>query len=75
MNAQAANAGGTLVLLVRYQQALIIQHLKDFGGSWTISAVLRSAKETDIPHFKTIPVTARWFFVKQDNKFDFTNPY
>jgi Flp pilus assembly protein CpaB len=68
-------SGGTLLLLVRYQQALIIQHLKDFGGTWTTSVVLRSAKETDIPHFRTLPVTARWFFVKQANHFDFTNPY
>lgn len=67
--------GGTLVLLVRYQEALIVQHLKDFTGTWTMSVVLRSAKETDIPHFKTLPVTARWFFVKQTNHFDLTNPY
>jgi len=67
--------GGQLLLLVRYQQALIIQHLKDFGGSWAISVVLRSSKETDIPHFKTLPVNERWFFVKQDNKFDFSTPY
>lgn len=68
-------SGGTLVLLVRYQEALIVQHLKDFAGTWTMSVVLRSAKETDIPHFKTLPVTARWFFVKQANHFDLNNPY
>jgi Flp pilus assembly protein CpaB len=67
--------GGQLILLVRYQQALIIQHLKDFGGSWTMSVVLRSSKETDIPHFKTLPVFARWFFVKQENHFDAASPY
>jgi Flp pilus assembly protein CpaB len=68
-------AGGQLLLMVRYQQALIVQHLKDFGGSWSISAVLRSSKETDIPHFKTMPVTERWFFIKQENHFDWSNPY
>jgi Flp pilus assembly protein CpaB len=73
--AAAAGTGGTLVLLVRYQEALIIQHLKDFAGTWTMSTVLRSAKETDIPHFKTLPVTARWFFTKQANHFDLSNPY
>jgi len=67
--------GGSLLLLVRYQQALIIQHLKDFGASWTTSVVLRSSKETDIPHFRTTPVTANWMFVKQDNHFDFKPPY
>jgi len=71
----SAGTGGSIVLLVRYQQALIIQHLKDFGGSWTMSVVLRSAKETDIPHFKTLPVFANWFFTKQDNHFDWTPPY
>jgi Flp pilus assembly protein CpaB len=69
------SAGGSLLLLVRYQQALIIQHLKDFAGSWTMSVVLRSSKETDIPHFGTTPVTERWFFVKQTNHFDFTDRY
>lgn len=71
----ANTSGGSLMVLVRYQQALVLQHLKDFGGSWTLSAVLRSAKETDIPHFRTTPVSARWFFVKQDNHFDFKLPY
>jgi hypothetical protein len=60
-----ATAGGTLILLSRFQQALIIQHLKDFG--WQISVVLRSATENDIPHFKTLPVTDKWFFAKSDN--------
>jgi Flp pilus assembly protein CpaB len=63
--APTAATGGTLVLLVRFQQALIIQHLKDFG--WQMSVVLRSASETDIPHFKTLPVTDKWFFAKSDN--------
>ena len=72
---QPQTAGGTLLLMVRYQQALLIQHLKDFGGSWQLSAVLRSSKETDIPHFRTTPVTGRWMFVKQQNHFDFTLPY
>ncbi|HLJ67888.1 MAG TPA: RcpC/CpaB family pilus assembly protein [Chloroflexota bacterium] len=57
--------GGSLILLVRFQQALEIQHLKDFG--WQLSVVLRSPKETDIPHFQTQPVTDRWFFVKGTN--------
>jgi len=72
--AQNAN-GGSLLLLVRYQQALLIQHLKDFGGSWTTSAVLRSSKEADIPHFRTTPIAGRWFFTKADNHFDFKLPY
>jgi hypothetical protein len=49
-------------VLVRYEQALELQHLKDFG--WDISAVLRSAKQQTIPHLKTLPVTDKWFFVK-----------
>jgi Flp pilus assembly protein CpaB len=73
--AVAPTSGGTLVLLVRYQEALIVQHLKDFAASWNTSVVLRSSKETDIPHFRTVPVTGRWFFVKQSNHFDVTNPY
>lgn len=67
--------GGSLLLLVRYQEALIVQNLKDFAGSWTISAVLRSAKETDIPHFHTLPVFGRWFWAKQANQFDCGAPY
>jgi len=67
---QAQQAGGSLLLLVRYQQALMIQHLKDFSQSWTTSVVLRSAKEQDILHFRTTPVTGRWFFAKTDNRFD-----
>ncbi len=59
--------GGTLLVLSRYEQALVIQHLKDFG--WQLSAVLRSSKETDIPHFKTLPVTDRWFWTKAQNPF------
>jgi Flp pilus assembly protein CpaB len=61
----AAVGGGTLLVLARFQQALVIQHLKDFG--WQLSAVLRSAKETDIPHFKTLPVSDRWFWKKAQN--------
>jgi hypothetical protein len=41
--------------------------LKDFG--WQISAVLRSAHQTAIPHFRTVPVTDRWFFAKSSNPF------
>jgi Flp pilus assembly protein CpaB len=75
-SSETSNAsGGSLLLMVRYQQALVIQHLKDFGGSWTLSCVLRSAKETDIPHFRTLPVTGKWFFVKQENHFDMKAPY
>lgn len=61
----AAVGGGTLLVLARFQQALVIQHLKDFG--WQLSAVLRSAKEADIPSFKTLPVTDRWFWKKLQN--------
>lgn len=71
----ASASGGTLLLMVRYQQALLVQHLKDSAGIWTVSAVLRSAKETDIPHFKTLPVTDRWFFVKTSNGFTSRPPY
>jgi Flp pilus assembly protein CpaB len=60
-------SSGSLVILARYQQALVIQHLKDFG--WQISAVLLSAHQTAIPHFSTVPVTDRWFFVKMSNPF------
>jgi Flp pilus assembly protein CpaB len=58
----ATTAGGTLLLLLRYQQALELQHLKDFG--WQLSAVLRSAKQQTLLHLKTLPVTDKWFFVK-----------
>jgi Flp pilus assembly protein CpaB len=61
----AAVGGGILLVLARFQQSLVIQHLKDF--SWQLSAVLRSAKEADIPHFKTLPVTDRWFWRKAQN--------
>lgn len=63
----AAPAAGSIVILARFQEALVIQHLKDFG--WQLSAVLRSARETTIPHFRTVPVTDRWFFVKASNPF------
>jgi Flp pilus assembly protein CpaB len=69
----AAASGGVLYLLARYQEALVVQHLKDFG--WQLSAVLRSARETDIPHFRTLPVTDRWFFVKTSNPFRQHLPY
>jgi Flp pilus assembly protein CpaB len=71
--AGTTTSGGVLYLLARYQEALVIQHLKDFG--WQLSAVLRSARETDIPHFKTLPVTDRWFFVKTSNPFRQHLPY
>jgi Flp pilus assembly protein CpaB len=70
-----AGAGGSLTVLVRYQQALILQHMKDFAGTWTMSVVLRSSKETDIPHFRTLPVFLNWFFNKQENHFDYKPPY
>ncbi|GAC1435454.1 MAG: hypothetical protein NVSMB6_32180 [Burkholderiaceae bacterium] len=71
---QASTAsGGTLVLVVRYQQALEIQHLKDFG--WQLSCVLRSAKDTAIKHFKTTPVTDKWFFVKTADSFKVSPGY
>lgn len=72
-SAPAPNAGGSLLLLVRFQQALEIQHLKDFG--WALSVVLRSARETQIPHFKTLPITDRWFFNKISNHMSVHNPY
>jgi Flp pilus assembly protein CpaB len=66
----SAPSGSTvsLVILARYQQALVVQHLKDAG--WQLSAVLRSARQTSsIPHFKTSPVTNRWYFTKSSNPF------
>jgi Flp pilus assembly protein CpaB len=70
--AQGGTAAGSIVILARYQQALVLQHLKDFG--WQLSAVLRSAHDAaSIPHFKTMPVTDRWFFVKSSNPFQ-SNP-
>lgn len=72
-SAQATNSGGSLLLLVTFQQALEIQHLKDFG--WTLSAVLQSAHETKIPHFRTLPVTDKWFWDKISNKLARQNPY
>jgi Flp pilus assembly protein CpaB len=67
----SAAGGGTLLVLARLQDALVIQHLKDFG--WALSAVLPSAKEPSIPHFRTLPVTDKWLFVKMANPFR-TNP-
>lgn len=72
-SAPAPNAGGSLLLLVTFQQALEIQHLKDFG--WTISVVLRSAHESQIPHFRTLPVTDKWFWDKISNRMARSNPY
>lgn len=69
--ASTAAAGGTLLVLARLQDALVIQHLKDFG--WQLSVVLPSAKEPSIPHFRTLPVTNKWLFVKMSNPFR-TNP-
>lgn len=70
----ATTAGsGALLILARYQQALVIQHLKDFG--WDISAVLRSARETNIPNFKTLPVTDKWFFAKTSDPFKYNPGY
>ncbi len=65
--ASTTTAGGSVVLLVRYQEALEIQHLKDFN--WQLSAVLRSAHATNIPHFKTLPITDKWFFSKSSDPF------
>jgi Flp pilus assembly protein CpaB len=62
-----AAGGGTLLLLLRYQQALELQHLKDFG--WQLSAVLRSSKQQTTLHLKTLPVTDRWFFSKTQTPF------
>lgn len=67
----APAGGGTLLVLAKLQEALVIQHLKDFG--WELSAVLPSAKEPSIPHFRTLPVTNKWLFVKMSNPFR-TNP-
>lgn len=67
----ASAGGGTMLVLAKLQEALVIQHLKDFG--WTLSAVLPSAKEPSIPHFRTLPVTDKWLFVKMSNPFR-TNP-
>jgi len=69
----AATAGGSLLLLARYQQALEIQHLKDFG--WQMSAVLPSAKQAGGQTVKTTPVTDRWFFVKTNTPFRATPGY
>lgn len=69
--AQASTGSGSIIVLARYQEALEIQHLKDAG--WHLSVVLRSSKETDIPHFRTTPVTDSWFFKKVSNPFR-TNP-
>lgn len=69
----SAGAGGSILVLARFQDALIIQHLKDAG--WTISAVLRSAKEPTIPHFRTRTVTDKYYFTRLSNPFKINPGY
>ncbi|GEM_PF-3743590 len=69
-SAPAGSSGGNGSLLTvetSHQTALIIQHLKDFPGSWEISAVLRSAYDKGL--FHTRPVTVGWFFGRKENSF------
>lgn len=68
-----AAGGGSILVLARFQDALVIQHLKDAG--WTISAVLRSAKEPTIPHFRTRTVTDKYYFTRLSNPFKINPGY
>lgn len=64
-----ASSGSTmLTFAVDRRTALVIQHLKDFGGSWSLSVMLRSAYSSR--QYKTYPVDPTWFFRKLRNNFE-----
>lgn len=68
--ASGASSGGDATMLtleVDHQTALIIQHLKDFSGSWATSVVLTSA----LTHrkYQTAPVKLGWFVSKLYDNF------
>lgn len=67
-SSSGTTSGGLMTFEVGYQTALILQHLKDFSGSWATSVVLRSAysKQT----YNTRPVNVNWFFRALRNNFE-----
>jgi Flp pilus assembly protein CpaB len=68
-----SSSQGLLTVELSHQQALVLQHLKDFSGSWSTSVVLRSAH--DHGAFHTVPVTANWYFTKSSSKLLYKMPY
>jgi Flp pilus assembly protein CpaB len=60
--ATTSSTGGSTMLTfaVDHKTALVIQHLKDFGGSWDLSVVLRSLASHKT--YKTTPVDGAYFF-------------
>jgi len=50
------------------QTALLIQHLKDFAGSWNLSIFLRSAYSTKI--YSESPVTGNYLFSHLRDNFE-----
>jgi Flp pilus assembly protein CpaB len=68
-----STSGGLLTVELSHQDALALQHLKDFSGSWSTSVVLRSA--SDHGYFHTVPVTAKWYFTKTVTKLQLAMPY
>ena len=65
-----APAGGSTMLtfVVNRNTSLIIQHLKDFSGSWAVSVVLRSAYSNQ--QYNTSPIDGTYFFAHLRNNFE-----
>lgn len=65
----AASSGGSTMLTfqVSRQIALIIQHLKDFSGTWMTSVVLRAADSSTT--YNTTVVPGDWYFHRLRNNF------
>ena len=63
-----ASSGSTMLTFACSRNtALIIQHLKDFAGSWITSVMLRSAYSNH--QYKTSPINGNYFFNHLKNDF------
>jgi Flp pilus assembly protein CpaB len=62
-----AGSSTMLTFAVNHETALIIQHLKDFGGSWLLSVVLRSAYSNTT--YGTHPINGTYYFTHLRNNF------
>jgi Flp pilus assembly protein CpaB len=69
----SSSSSGLLTVELSHQEALVLQHLKDYAGSWTTSVILRSASDHGI--FHALPVTANWYFTKSAPKMLYKMPY
>lgn len=57
----SSSSGSTmLTVAVSPQTGLVIQHLKDFAGTWLMSVLLRSA--FDNQQYHTTPIGPTWYF-------------